>query len=1382
MTIENTTVLSRFTGNGVTTAFATGFAFFDAADVQVYFGDVLQTSGYTVTGGAGETGTVTFTIAPAAATAITLVRALPYIQTTDYTEITDFPAESHEDALDRAAMRDQQLAESVGRSLKVKVTQQNFNPAVTVTGNTVLGFNTAGTALKNYSAADLAIFLSDELGDLGGSIALQTASIVPSKGTASIPLVNILTPKYNPKNYTGFVGDGVNSDQVAIDAMMADIAADVGTRRFIAIELPNENAVRGQIKKIATSAADTWRNVYIDGNNSELIANTKPASLGGASPLAGDGILHLQYIDGLTIRNLRVNGLCYNTITALTQSAGVATCTTAETHNLVTGEYLPIMDVLAPSGVDALQRMRDDTYNGAKFITVTGANTFTFPVHPNASATPDITYAKCGFKNTQFGGDNIRLVSCTRVIMSDIDSRHGNDHGIYFVSTTNSANTTDATLSLNDNNILVSNLYLENVTQTSSTPSGVREMVWSNVLARYFRGGAVKFASHLINGEVQISNLQCFDFSNVGNATTPNGFIIEGGQRMYLDGFNFARAGGVILLPNPTSGRPGQKILKDVTVQNGTITDCGYCYLQTRRRENHAVIVGDNSVTVGSDSVNNITLRNIDIIRPMGKAFQLGNNNAGTLKNVQIIGGSVRDPALQAVSANARNMNNPVIRDVTISKSAAAGSAATSYAQNWGSGTSYTLGDVVYVASNNIYYRKNSSGSHVSTIEPSVTNANTLLADGCIWKSMLPNSAILVGPIEGMATDFADDAVIKGNNIEVWADGFGIDLTKCRRAIAEDNTLNSVGIFSINLNSTQNSNINKNTVKQAGANALNSGNNLDMTVQNNYFDANNNNRVCANFNNDDGLLYTGNTHANSAANISPMGTTLNNIRRVRAYGNFSFNCLRGDRLAPQIAARRRNLDGSFFEYKHEVGLSNNDAVMLTAGAFIENSDPAPGEHSRLYVTAGGFNARQQMQSNLSATGLGGAFFSTTTLTSGAFTGAPAAWNWTGRQPVYQVVADNGAGTPTSGAAAVPADYFGIPDGATINSCGHWLWLSWNDFGYPLMANGESVGYETGKASDAFVNARQSGTVITAMSYDSGTGVVTCTATGHGLTNGEFYTIARCWPTAFQVNADANTDGVKDSNPVTVLDPNTFTYTVATGLTQGPVMGIALVKPNGTSQGNCSITRSGTTATLTATSHGLTTGNSISVRMATDDLYNVTSVTCTVIDANTLTYTMTGTPAASPAVAKDRLVLFGAYYSEAPNTRTVGAGGFTKPKTRGIPWGDYFVEFYGPRARAERLGVVPYRATVTFNPGTVNAGATFNSADQTLTGITARMTGRATSLDTAAAGLEARVAIVGANTYRIVLYNATAGNLTPGNLTFEVEVFNTLPWSIAEIVV
>jgi hypothetical protein len=482
-----------------------------------------------------------------------------------------------------------------------------------------------------------------------------------------------------------------------------------------------------------------------------------------------------------------------------------------------------------------------------------------------------------------------------------------------------------------------------------------------------------------------------------------------------------------------------------------------------------------------------------------------------------------------------------------------------------------------------------------------------------------------------------------------------------------------------------------------------------------------------------------------------------------------------------MPARRRNIDDSFLSYQHKSGLSNNDPIFLTAGATITNKTPTSGRSSSVYVTESGYNAKNSMSANLSATGLSGAYFNPTVFTSGAFTGAATAWNWTGKTPVYQIVGNNGAGTPVSAATTITTDLMGIPDGSTINSCAHWTWISWNDFGYPLLANGQTVGYETGKAADLYVNARASGTVITAMSYDSGTGIVTCTAAGHELINGERYTIARTYPTTFQVNADSNTDGVKDSNPVTVIDADTFTYTVATGLTS-PVMGIVLIRSNGTYQGNCSITSVGTLATMTVTSHGLSTGNLISVRMATDTAYNVTGVTCTVVDANTITYTMATTPASGTAVVNERLVVFGMYWSEAHNTRTVGAGGFVKPKTRGIPWGDYFVEFYGKRADVERLGILPFKTTLTITPGSIAAGTTLVLPAQTLGGITSRMIGRATSLNSNNNGLEARVIITANNTYQLALYNPTATNITPASLTYNIEVFNTLPWSVTESVI
>lgn len=57
----------------------------------------------------------------------------------------------------------------------------------------------------------------------------------------------------------------------------------------------------------------------------------------------------------------------------------------------------------------------------------------------------------------------------------------------------------------------------------------------------------------------------------------------------------------------------------------------------------------------------------------------------------------------------------------------------------------------------------------------------------------------------------------------------------------------------------------------------------------------------------------------------------------------------------------------------------------------------------------------------------------------------------------------------------------------------------------------------------------------------------------------------------------------------------------------------------------SITRSGATATVTATAHGYATGQFVNVQGAAQTEYNG-KFTITVVDANTFTYPVTGTPA------------------------------------------------------------------------------------------------------------------------------------------------------------
>ena len=127
MTVSTTTLRNDYTGNGVTTAFTIGFRFLDNAHIKVIrtvistgvSSTLAITTDYTVAGAGGASGgTLTMLIAPTSGHRISILRNVPLTQLTDYVANDAFPAESHETALDKLTMIDQQYQERVDRSFK----------------------------------------------------------------------------------------------------------------------------------------------------------------------------------------------------------------------------------------------------------------------------------------------------------------------------------------------------------------------------------------------------------------------------------------------------------------------------------------------------------------------------------------------------------------------------------------------------------------------------------------------------------------------------------------------------------------------------------------------------------------------------------------------------------------------------------------------------------------------------------------------------------------------------------------------------------------------------------------------------------------------------------------------------------------------------------------------------------------------------------------------------------------------------------------------------------------------------------------------------------------------------------------------------------------
>lgn len=186
--ISSTTTRSQYTGDAATKTFPYAFLILDSAHLVV----VVTTSGvdsvktlntdYTLSGvNSPSGGSVVFLTAPAAGTTVTLYRNVPYTQLVDYVPNSNFPAETHEAALDKLTMEVQQLADTMGRSLHYPVTEAIATtseiPAKTTRAGTLVGFDVNGDPY--YYHIDPALLTINISGNV------NTGNIVDGAVTAS---------------------------------------------------------------------------------------------------------------------------------------------------------------------------------------------------------------------------------------------------------------------------------------------------------------------------------------------------------------------------------------------------------------------------------------------------------------------------------------------------------------------------------------------------------------------------------------------------------------------------------------------------------------------------------------------------------------------------------------------------------------------------------------------------------------------------------------------------------------------------------------------------------------------------------------------------------------------------------------------------------------------------------------------------------------------------------------------------------------------------------------------------------------------------------------------------------------------------------------------
>ena len=301
MTISSTTVKNSYSGDGSTSAFSYTFKIFANSDLQVIIrsstgAETVKTitTHYTVSGaGDANGGSVTFTSGniPASGETVVIRRAGPQTQSIDYIANDPFPAESHEEGLDRSMMTIQQMQEELDRSIKLSrtntITSTEFTVGATDRANKVLSFDSSGE-----------LSVTQELGTFKGNWSASTSyvvrDIVKDTSTNNIFIVNTahtssgsqpLTTNANSAKYDLIVDAATATTQASNASTSATAAASSATAAASSASTATTQASN------ASTSASTASTQATNAANSATAAATSAAAAAASADAFDDTYL-----------------------------------------------------------------------------------------------------------------------------------------------------------------------------------------------------------------------------------------------------------------------------------------------------------------------------------------------------------------------------------------------------------------------------------------------------------------------------------------------------------------------------------------------------------------------------------------------------------------------------------------------------------------------------------------------------------------------------------------------------------------------------------------------------------------------------------------------------------------------------------------------------------------------------------------------------------------------------------------------------------------------------------------------------------------------------------------------------------------------------------
>jgi hypothetical protein len=281
MTISSTTVKVSYSGNSSTTVFAYTFKILDDDEIQVIIRTSdgtetikTKTTHYTVSGvGSAGGGNITFLTAPVTGQTVVLKRNTTKTQETDYVANDPFPANSHEEALDRVTMIAQEIQEELQRSIKLSktntMTSTEFNVGAADRANKILAFDTNGEISVTQE-------LGTNRGNWSSGVTFNARDIVKDSSNNNVYLCN------TTHTSTGTTPISSNADVAKWD-LIVDAAAATNAANNASNHASNSSNFANNSSNSANTSANHSANSSNFANNASNSANTASTYLADVS-------------------------------------------------------------------------------------------------------------------------------------------------------------------------------------------------------------------------------------------------------------------------------------------------------------------------------------------------------------------------------------------------------------------------------------------------------------------------------------------------------------------------------------------------------------------------------------------------------------------------------------------------------------------------------------------------------------------------------------------------------------------------------------------------------------------------------------------------------------------------------------------------------------------------------------------------------------------------------------------------------------------------------------------------------------------------------------------------------------------------------------------